>query len=122
MTRSIAFRGIDKLCRRLIACKANNALVEKVIGEGIRQRVVDADSLPLIAQRLSTTHGEWVLALEVLASERLDRHGIRRDDNIWKIIESGVPDAMESKAAAAASLRKIYGRKIASLNYPERGK
>ncbi|CCW66255.1 unnamed protein product [Phytomonas sp. Hart1] len=122
MVKPIAFRGIDELCKKLIACKSNNALVGKVIGDGIRKRVVDADSLPLIMQRLSTTHSEWALALEVLASDRLDQHGIRRDDNIWKIIESGVPKGGESEASVIASLRKIYGKKVASLKRSDKVK
>lgn len=104
-----SFRLIDALCAQLLQAKAQPARVEKLIADGIRQRVLDKDTLPLVVQKTAVSNGEWCLALQILQSKHLDNHRIRRDANMWSIIDKGVPNTEVSKQAAQKALQAIYG-------------
>ncbi|KAK7202017.1 hypothetical protein NESM_000270000 [Novymonas esmeraldas] len=106
--RQVSFRVIDALCTQLLQAKHNAARIDKILADGIRQRVVDKDTLPLIIQKTAVTQGEWCLALRVLQSSHLDTHRIRRDDSIWAIVDKGVPDDVASKSASQQALQAIY--------------
>lgn len=107
--RQISFRAIEELCAQLLQAKRDAARVNKLIADGIRQRLVDKDTLPLIVQKTAVTRGEWCLALQVLQCPHLDTHRVRCDDSIWSIVDKGVPNDAVSKAAAHKALQALYG-------------
>jgi hypothetical protein len=109
--KPVSFRLIDALCAQLLQSKGDPIRVEKVIADGIRQRVIDKDTLPLLIQKTAVSSGEWCLALCVLQSKQLDVHRIRRDDTIWAILDKGVPNHEASKQAARKALQCIYGER-----------
>ncbi|KPA81167.1 unspecified product [Leptomonas pyrrhocoris] len=113
-----SFRLIDILCSQLLQAKLEPVRVDKLIADGIRQRVVDKDTLPLIIQKAAVGKGEWCLALRVLQSKHLDTHRIRRDDTIWSIIDKGLPNNDASKKAAQVALQKIYGARFKKAKSP----
>ncbi|CAD2217660.1 hypothetical protein AGDE_11186 [Angomonas deanei] len=108
--KSINFRSIDKLCSLLLASGGNHAKVESIVGSGIRQRVIDKDSLPLIVQRLAGQGNQWQTALLVLQSRQLASHNIARDPSMWKTLERAIPEDVKAKEnvrpVIASSLRK----------------
>ena len=67
--RPVSFRLIDLFCVQLLQSRLDPARVDKLIADGIRQRVVDKDTLPLIIQKTAVGSGEWCLALRVLQSK-----------------------------------------------------
>ncbi|KPI89525.1 hypothetical protein ABL78_1401 [Leptomonas seymouri] len=113
-----SFRLINALCAQLLQAKSEPTRVEKLIADGIRQRVVDKDTLPLIIQKTAVSNGEWCLALRILQSKHLDTHRLRRDDTIWSIIDKGVPNNDASKQAAQVALQKIYGARFKKTTSP----
>ncbi|KAG5469092.1 hypothetical protein LSCM4_02488 [Leishmania orientalis] len=116
--KQISFRVIDTLCAQLLQEKHDAARVDKLIADGIHQGVVDKDTLPLIIQKTAVTQGEWCLALRVLQSKHLDAHRVRRDDNIWAIVDKGVPDSASSKSAAHRALQAIYRSRLRNKSPP----
>ncbi|KAG5495141.1 hypothetical protein JKF63_02195 [Porcisia hertigi] len=116
--RYTSFRMIDSLCAQLLQAKHDFVKVDKIIADGIRQSILDKDTLPLIIQKTAVTEGEWCLALRVLQSQHLDRHRLRRDDNIWAIVDRGVPDNAASKSAAQRALQDIYGSRFRKKSPP----
>lgn len=111
--KNISFRSIDKLCRQLAAAGgANGVLFDRILCQGIQQRVVDKDSLPFIAQKLTTVHGSWALALRALESTQLDRHRITRDPGIWRTISDGLPKGdLTCRETTQRRLKAVYSRK-----------
>lgn len=116
--KQISFRMIDTLCAQLLQAKHDTARVDKLIAGGIRQCIIDKDTLPLIIQRTAVTQGEWCLALRVLQSQHLDTHRVRRDDSIWAIVDKGVPDNAASKNSARKALQAIYGSRLRKQSPP----
>ncbi|KAG5469450.1 hypothetical protein LSCM1_02671 [Leishmania martiniquensis] len=116
--KQISFRVIDTLCAQLLQEKHDGARIDKRIADGIRWGTVDKDTLPLIIQKIAVTRGEWCLALRVLQSSCLDTHRVRRDDNIWAIVDKGVPDSSTSKRAAHKALQAIYGSRLRKQSPP----
>lgn len=116
----ISFRNIDNICQQLAGWNGNGAVVDKIVGDGIRQRVIDRASLPLVIQKLSSSTGArgggggggWALALRTLESEQLDRHRVTRDPNIWRIIDAGLPaNDPACKDLVDRKLRGIFNKK-----------
>lgn len=118
--KPVSFRLIDLFCVQLLQSRLDPARVDKLIADGIRQRVVDKDTLPLIIQKTAVGSGEWCLALRVLQSKHLDTHRIRRDDTIWSILDKGVPDNDASKQAAHKALQRIYSARDKKTTSPQR--
>lgn len=106
--KGYSFSSIEKLCGQLLRSSSSRVLVDRTLSDGIRQRTLDKDTLPMLVQRLAKQNGGWVLALQVLESSQLDRHHIRRDENIWKIVERSVPPA--GNKAATDCLKRVYAR------------
>ncbi|CAJ1033561.1 hypothetical protein IOCL2690_000726400 [Leishmania lindenbergi] len=116
--KQISFRMIDRLCTQLLQEKHDTSRVDKLMAGGIRQGIVDKDTLPLIIQKTAVTQGEWCLALCVLQSQHLDAHRVRRDHNIWAIVDRGVPDNAASRNAARKALQAIYGSQLRKQTSP----
>lgn len=110
--KALSLKNIDRLCQQLIASGANNTTtVDKILREGIQQRIVDKDSFPLIIQRLTTTHKSWMVALSALESPQLDRHRIPRDPNLWRTIDAGLPpNDPVCKEAVEKRLKAVFGK------------
>lgn len=106
--RQVPFRLIDLLSAQLLQATRDPARVEHLISAGIRQRVIDKDTLPLLVQKTVKGTGAWCLALRVLQSRHLAAHHIRVDESIWSMVESAVPENDVSKEAARTALKQIY--------------
>eukprot|EP00796_Vickermania_ingenoplastis_P004444 gene4444-3243_t len=99
---------IDGLCHKLIKAKGSSKVMEKIVRDGIRQRTLQKDSLPLVVQRCALHHSDWCLALEVLQCKELQRHGLQRDDNLWRIVDRALPPDPEAKSAAHRILASVF--------------
>lgn len=110
--RQVPFRLIDVLSAQLVQAKREPARIESLIATGIRQRVIDKDTLPLLVQKTVRGSGEWCLALHVLQSAALSTHRIRIDESIWAVVENAVPENDVSKEAAREALKRIYGTRL----------
>lgn len=111
--KHISFRSIDALCAQLLGARGSSSgpRIDKLVSDGIRHRVLDKASLPLIIRKVSANPGGWCLALRVLQSKQLDIHMVKRDENIWRIVDDAVPKNDLSKKSTFDALRAIYGVK-----------
>lgn len=107
--KGVTFKGIDLLCAQLIKSRNSATAVDRVVGDGIKHRIIDGDTLPLVIQRINTTtNGGWCLALQILQSEQLKKNGIKRDNSIWRIVEQGSPKEAKTQQVVHEALRGVF--------------
>ncbi|ORC90660.1 uncharacterized protein TM35_000084580 [Trypanosoma theileri] len=106
--KGLPIREVSRLSEKLQSSGGGNTKVQHIIAEGIRSRVLDKKTLPLLLQRLALT-GNWRLSMQVVQSDLLDKHHIRREENIWKILEHAAP-CEESRQTVRQTLRQLYAR------------
>ncbi|KAH9578433.1 hypothetical protein LSM04_008367 [Trypanosoma melophagium] len=106
--KRLPLRELSRLSEKLQSSGGPNTKVQRVIAEGIRSRVLDNKTLPLLLQRLALT-GNWRLSIQVLQSDLLDKHYIRRDENIWMMLERAAP-CEESRQTVRQTLQQLCAR------------
>ncbi|CBH09325.1 hypothetical protein, conserved [Trypanosoma brucei gambiense DAL972] len=104
--KHMPFREIAQLCCRLQSSQGNDTRIQSAVIDSIRSQVLDGSTLPLVMQRL-VKDGNWKLALCVIKSHHLDKAGIRRDHNIWPIMERAAP-CDESRSAMRKALITLF--------------
>lgn len=103
-------KNIDSLCEKLLRTERNDLLsIKKLVSQGIQQKVIDKDALPLIIQRCALHNSNWVLALQILQCEQFQKRTVQVDDNIWRIVERAIPsEDSEAKLSASKALKSIF--------------
>lgn len=113
MQRGI-LKHVDALCEKLLRLEKNDCVsIKKIVGQGVQQKIIIKDTLPMIIQRCALHHSNWVLSLQVLQCEQLEKRGVQIDDNIWRIIDRAIPsEDASAKLHATTALEEIFSRRI----------
>lgn len=111
MQRSV-LKNINSLCEKLLRTERNDLLsIKKLVHQGIQQKVIVKDTLPLIIQRCALHNANWVLAIQILQCEQYQKRGVQVDDNIWRIIDRAIPpEDSEAKLSASKALKDIFSK------------
>lgn len=107
-------KNLDLLCEKLLRVESNDqASINKLIGQGIQQKIIVKDTLPIVIQRCALHHSNWNLALQVLQCEQLHKRKVQIDDNIWRIVDRAIPEESSSaKLFASKALEEIFSRNM----------